>query len=158
MQEENNRVQGNIQEVGHTLVKDVQMANPPSLMDKLDEANLEAWCLAMEKERQETEKRACRIVEQTKLEAEERQLNLLKNQINELLDAHKKANEAPPVWNDMALEETGPAKEMKEMLELLRKEESERKRLEQKEQEERERRELEERKCLEEQKAKEDQE
>ena len=145
--------------------------NEKNLLEELNEADIASKREAIKNERIETEKKAKLLAEQTRLEAEERQLQLMKRKLDELMQARKKANESPQVWNEDTIGDSEAAKNMKRMLELLQKEEEERKkfeeetreqekRREQEEKEERERKEkerleTEERKKIEQEKAKE---
>ena len=126
---------------------------PPSLLDELNEVELEeqleARRLAMEKEKAEVEKRAKLLAQQTRLEAEEHQLLIMKKQVSALMEARKKANESAPVWNEEVIGEDATTKQVKQMLDMLNKEAEERERKE-RELREKEEREAEERRELEE--------
>ena len=122
--------------------------NLKPLSEEIDETKLEEKRELIEKERAELEKRAKLLAEQTQLEAEERQLGLMKRKIDELMQARKRAAEAPSVLNPESIGERSVATQMKKVLEMLEKEEAERKKAEemmkQKEEEEKRKQELQE--------------
>ena len=110
---------------------DSNMADPndKSIFEEISEVDIETRCLAIEKEKQEMEKKAKLLADQVCLKVEERQLQLMKKQVQELMDAKKKASEAPSIWNLEALGSGEAVQQVKQMLDLLKKEEEERARI-----------------------------
>ena len=74
-----------------------------NLFNELNEAEIQERRSKLEAERVEVECRARLLTEQTELEAKERQVVLMKKQIEELMEARKKAQEAPTVLNWVAI-------------------------------------------------------
>ena len=120
-----------------------------NLHKELTEAELRAESERQDREHRELETRAKALAEQVKIEARERQLNLMKKQIDELAEARKKANESTPVENPEVVMDDPASKEMADLLAMLRKEEDIRK---QKEEEVRRQEEIEQNRRVEEEK------
>ena len=102
----------------------------PSLFEEMNEADLEVRQEAVMKEKLETERRVHLIAEQTKIETQERQNQVLRQQIDRLLEARKKANKSTPVLCEGALGDNEASKELRQVFELLKQEALERERLE----------------------------
>ena len=122
-----------------------------SLHDELTEAQLKEKREQLDKEHEEMERRAKIITEQTKLEAKERQVQLMKKKIDELLELRKKAKESDPVLNQEVQLDDPVSKDVKELLDMLKKDQEVKEKREQelKEENERKEKEEEERKRLE---------
>ena len=104
---------------------DTNMAD--NLLNELNEVEIEERKSKVEEARVETECKARLLAEQIEVEAKERQVVLMKKQIEELMDAWKKAQESPAVLNWAAIGDDDTAKQLANVLKILKSEEEERK-------------------------------
>ena len=113
---------------------DLKMADngePKNLLEEMTDAELVEKAAAMEREKVELEKKLKRITEQARVETQERHLNALKTQIDQMMEARKQANSRETVFNSDVLGDSETAKQMLEMFNFLKREEQERLRLQQ---------------------------
>ena len=104
---------------------DTNMAD--NLLNELNEAEIEERKSKVEEARVETEHKARLLAEQIEVEAKERQVVLMKKQIEELTDVWKKAQESPAVLNWAAIGDDDLAKQLANVLKILKSEEEEHK-------------------------------
>ena len=115
------------------------MASPQNLLSELTDAEMQVKRAQLDEEQKELEERACRITEEAKLEAKERQLVIMRKQVEALLQAKKEASESPVALCPDIIEGDETATQLANMIELLKKEAIERekiKEIEKKKQEE----------------------
>ena len=120
---DNSNLNDNISTVPET------QTNMSDLQTELSETELQEKRDKLEQEQREVEQRAKCILEQTEIEAKERQLTIMRKQIDQLLQARAEASAQPPVPSLDALGDDPLAKQMSTVLEMLQKEAQEREKI-----------------------------
>ena len=120
-----------------TIVRDSVSPNN-SLWTEMNEAEREERNRQLEEEQLEWKRKLNMLAEQTRLEAKERQVALMKQKWEELVKARETTTKTVPVLNEQVLSDDPTMKKMADMLKLLKSEQKERARIE-RENEEKER-------------------